>query len=407
MSLVEPRLRGLFASIFALFVIFGTSMTIVGATLPKILASFHWDYLAAGIVIGAGAVAYFVATFVAGRLAQRWGVKPVILLALALIVVGLALFAATPDLVANALLSALIGLGQGGVEVGVNSAILRIDTRNTGRPMNLLHGAFAVGAIAGPLAVSLAMRNGVDWTAVYRGMAVVSALLAVLMAFAALPPAHKPVAAARATSERVMANPASWLSFFALFLYLGVELGISNWVAEYFVAVFGDTPDAGALLVSLFWLGVLAGRFGMPLLFKGPQPDAALTGLAALTTAAIALLILLSYAPGAAFAAATGKGLLFVAGLGCSIYYPTIMTLLGKRFPLAQSQAVGFAATGGGVGAFVFPFLMSGIAQAWGLRAGFATYGLFAAAMTVAAVWLTVVVNRAGKARPLPAPSLG
>jgi len=123
MHLVEPRLRGLFLAIFALFTLFGTSMTIIGATLPKILASFGWDYLVAGIVIGAGAVAYFVSTFAAGHLVKRWGAKLTILLALALIVAGLAFFAATPDPLANTLLSTLIGLGQGGVEVSLNSAL--------------------------------------------------------------------------------------------------------------------------------------------------------------------------------------------------------------------------------------------------------------------------------------------
>ena len=206
MPLIAKPHRGLFLGLFGTFTLFGTSMTIFGATLPRILASFHWDYLAAGIVIAAGAVAYFVSTFVSGRLVKVWGAKPTILLALALIAAGLALFAATPDPLTNTLLSALIGLGQGGVEVSLNSAILRIDPHNTGRPMNLLHGAFAVGAILGPLAVGLLTQSGVDWTAVYRGLAVISALLAALMAFAALPPVEPQ--AAGETHAPLAAHPA-------------------------------------------------------------------------------------------------------------------------------------------------------------------------------------------------------
>jgi len=398
-ELIEPRFRGLFLSLFALFTLFGTSMTIIGATLPKILANFHWNYLAAGIVIGAGAVAYFLSTFVAGYLVKHWGAKPTILLALTLIVAGLAFFATMPDPATNTLLSALIGLGQGGVEVGVNSTILRIDSRNTGRPMNLMHGAFAVGAIVGPLAVSLVMQSGLDWTAVYRGMAAIFALLAALMAVAALPPVQRKAAEHDETGERLSANPAYWLSFFALFLYVGVELGVSNWVAEYFVAVFAYAPDASAMLVSLFWMGLLAGRFGVPLLYKGSRPDAVLVGFSALATLSIALLTALGYAAPSAITADVGRGLLFFAGLGCSIYYPEVMTLLGKCFPLAQSQAIGFAATGGGIGSFIFPFLMSSIAQNWGIRAGFATYGVFAAGMTIVGVWLAIVVNKEGEAR--------
>jgi fucose permease len=400
-KLIEPRFRGLFVSLFALFTLFGTSMTIIGATLPKILANFHWDYLTAGIVIGAGAVAYFVSTFVAGYLVKHWGPKPTILVALTLIVAGLAFFATTPDPAANTLLSALIGLGQGGVEVGVNSTILRMDVRNTGRPMNLLHGAFAVGAIAGPLAVSLLLQSGLDWAAVYRGMAAIFALLAALMAFAALPSIQQKADEHDETPERLSANPAYWLSFFALFLYLGVELGVSNWVAEYFVVVFAYSPDASAMLVSLFWLGLLAGRFGVPLLYKDSHPDAVLVGLSALATASIALLMALGCAAPTAIAADIARGLLFLAGLGCSIYYPGVMTLVGKCFPRAQSQAIGFAATGGGIGSFIFPFLMSSIAQNWGIRAGFAAYSVFAAGMTVVGVWLAVVASKGKNVRAL------
>jgi len=398
-QLIEPRFRGLFVSLFALFTLYGTSMTIIGATLPKILANFHWNYLTAGIVIGAGAVAYFVSTYLAGWLVKRWGPKPTIELALSLIVAGLAFFATTPDPAINTLLSVLIGLGQGGVEVGVNSTILRMDAGNSGRPMNLLHGAFAVGAIVGPLAISLLMQSGLDWAAVYRGMAVIFVLLAALMAFAVLPPVQPQAAERDETRERSSANPAYWLSFFALFLYVGVELGISNWVAEYFVVAFAYPADASAMLVSLFWLGVLAGRFGIPALYNGSRPEAVLVALSTLATASIALLMLLGYAAPSAIRADIGRSSLFLAGLGCSIYYPGVMTLLGKCFPQAQSQAIGFAATGGGIGSFLFPFLMSSIAQDWGIRAGFATYGVFAAGMTLVSVWLAVVANNGKNAR--------
>lgn len=394
MPLIEPRFRALFLSLFALFTLYGTSFTIIGATLPKILADFHWDYLAAGIVLGAGAVTYFLSTFAAGHLIKHWGPKPTILLGLVLDVVGLSFFATSPDPLGNALLSALIGLGQGAVEVGVNWATLRIDTHHTGRPMNLMHGAFAVGAILGPLAVGLLMQSGLAWTVVYRGMAVIFALLAVLTAFTRLPPAEPSSAEHDEARERLSANPAYWLSFVALFLYVGVELGVSNWVAEYFVAVFAYAPDASAMLVSLFWLGLLAGRFGVPLLYKGSRHDAVLVGLSALATAAIILLTLLGHATPSPVVINIGKALVFLAGLGCSIYYPTVITLLGKCFPHAQSQVIGFAATGGGIGAFVFPFLMSAIAQNWGIRAGFATYGVFAVAMTAVGVWLAVIARQ-------------
>jgi len=394
MTIIEPRHRRLFLVLFIVFTLFGTSFTIIGATLPKILADFHWNYLIAGTVLGASAVTYFVSAFAAGHLVKLWGPKRTIVSGITLDVIGLAFFAANADPLTNILLSALIGLGQGCVEIGVSWCTLRIDRENTGRPMNLMHGAFAVGAILGPLSVGVLMHSGLDWTAVYRGMAIIFALIAAMVLLTELPAVVPQATESGEKPERLSKHPAYWLSFLALFLYVGVELGVSNWVAEYFVAVFTYSSAASAMLVSLFWVGLLVGRLGVPLLYRGARQDAILIGLSALAALAIVLLTLLGFTTLNPVTDDIGRILVFLAGLGCSIYYPAVITLLGKCFPHAQSQAIGFAATGGGIGAFLFPFIMSAISQNWGIRAGFATYAVFAVAMTVVATWLAILAKR-------------
>ena len=107
MPIIEHRFRGVFLALCAVFMLFGTSITIIGATLPKILADFHWNYFVAGVVIGAAAVTYFVSSFAAGYLIRYVGPKTTIVLGLLLQIVGIVFFAATPDPLANTLLSAL------------------------------------------------------------------------------------------------------------------------------------------------------------------------------------------------------------------------------------------------------------------------------------------------------------
>ena len=397
MPLIERDHRALFVLLFAVFIIFGMSMTVIGATLPVILTDFQWSYLIAGFVLGAGAVAYFVSTFAGGHLIQHWGAKRTLLTGLVLDVIGLSFFAIAADPLTNILLSALIGVGQGGIEITINWSALRIDTKNTGRPMNLMHGAFAVGAILGPMAVGALIQSGLSWTAIFRGMAAIFVMLTVIMAFTPLALSAPRQADDAPPPERLSKHPAYWLSFFALLVYVGVELGVSNWVAEYFVAVFSYPPAASALLVSLFWAGLLAGRFGVPLLYSGARQDVVLIGFSALAAVAIILLTLLGNTASPALMIDIGRVLVFFAGLGCSIYYPAVITLLGKCFPHAQSQAIGFAATGGGIGAFAFPFLMSALAQNWGIRAGFATYAIFAVVMTLCAIGLAASVAKASR----------
>ncbi|MEO5615270.1 MAG: MFS transporter [Cypionkella sp.] len=388
MSLIEPRHRLFFFALFGIFTIFGTFVTIFGATLPKILAGLGWSYFTAGLVLGASSVTYFIATFGAGYLVKHWGAKYAILLGLALAALGMLFFAVTPDPVVNMLLCAVIGVGQGCLEVGANWATLRIDTEGKGRPMNLMHSAFAFGAILGPIAVGLLLKAGLDWITVYRGIAAVLAALAILAMPLNMHLASTTPAEPNAAPQRLRSNPAYWISFVALFCFVGVELGLTGWIAEYFVQVFAYQPSQSAFLVSLFWIGMLAGRLGVPLLYHGPHQGEMLIALSGLATLSTAGLCLLGLTPASGLTQALGLGLVFLAGFGCSIYYPAVMSLLGKRFPLAQSQAIAFAATGGGIGAFVFPFLMSALAQGWGIRSGFAAYVIVSVAMTLAAIGL-------------------
>ncbi|MES2434895.1 MAG: MFS transporter [Pseudomonadota bacterium] len=390
MSLIDPRHRLLFFALFGIFTIFGTFVTIFGATLPKILAGFGWSYFTAGLVLGAGSIAYFTATFLAGALVKHYGAKLAILLGLGLAALGMLFFAATPDPLTNMLLCALIGVGQGCLEVGANWATLRIDTEGKGRPMSLMHSAFAFGAILGPIAVGLLLQAGLEWVTVYRGIAVIIAALALLAVPLNMQLGHTAPSKA-AAPQRLRRNPAYWISFLGLFCFVGVELGLSGWIAEYFVQVFAYQPSQSAFLVSLFWVGMLAGRLGVPLLYHGPHQAEMLIALSGLATLSTAGLCLLGLMVASGLTQAIGLGLVFLAGLGCSIYYPAVISLLGKRFPQAQSQAIAFAATGGGIGAFVFPFVMSALAQGWGIRFGFAAYVIVAIAMTLAAIglWIT------------------
>ena len=60
----------------------------------------------------------------------------------------------------------------------------------------------------------------------------------------------------------------------------------------------------------------------------------------------------------------------FLAGLGCSIIYPTVISLVGISSEETQAEAISFAVAGGGVGLFAFPFLMSWISQSYGIKVG-------------------------------------
>jgi fucose permease len=389
-AIVERRFSALYRVLFAIFVLFGVSMTVIGATLPRILADFRWSYGTAGAVIAAGAIGYFLSTYAVSKLLGRIGPRAAAAVGTAFVALGLALFAASPSPAANFALYAAIGIGQGFLEIVVNWSALRMDP--SGRALNLMHGAFSIGAVAGPFVVGFLLGGGFSWILVYRGMAILFGLIlltTLILPFGLIPKEESGDAGRE--GMRLATGPAYILGFVALFLYVGVEIGISNWASEFFVRVFGSSEATGSFMVSLFWLGLLAGRFGVPLLFSKARQDRVLTALAIGLSISSGALAACGFAGTASMPLAVAA--IALAGLSCSSIYPIVVALAGRAFPRSQAKAIGLASAGGGVGSFFFPFLMSRIAQSSGIRMGFAFYAFVAVLLASATFALTAAVR--------------
>lgn len=375
MRIVAPRFQGLFLALFATFVLFGTSSTVAGAALPSILADFHWSYAVAAALMAAGSLGNLVAIFLAGRLIGRVGPKAILALGFLLDTLSLALFAATASPLPNILLYLALGLGQGCLEIGVNWSVLRMDESGSAKAMSLMHGAFSIGAVAGPFVMGILLAARLPWTEVYRGMALLLGLLMVLVL--ALPLGKITTSDDGQKAERHGQGGAiRWLGLAAMLFYVGTELGISNWAAEYFVRTFGYGPAAASFAVSMFWGGLALGRFGIPFLFRTTKPGRVILILSLLLAASTALLAALGlFGPALALPAAISVAL---AGLGASCIYPSSITLIGAAYRDEPGPAIGMAAAGGAIGAFGFPFLMSAISSAKGVQAGFTFYAALA-----------------------------
>ena len=410
---VPAQFRSLYGGLLAISLLFGANFTAMGAVLPQMIRSFDWSYTAAATVLAAGSFGYFGATFASGFLVRRIGLRVTAVVGLVLIAGALALFGATPALPANVLLHGLVGVGSGCVEVVINYGAVRMERDGRSQLMNLLHAAFSVGGMLGPLAAARLLDTGAPWQTVFRIIAAGTALAAVWLALLPFhrldespPPARRGVrraaaAPARRTGER-SANgdsPAELpfdhvlvaLSVALLFIYVGAEVGVSGWIGEYFVSVLGRTPAQGANLVTLFWGGILAGRLLLAICYTGKQ-------------SALAILALAGVAAGGLIVAVTADGPLaaaagFVAaGFGFSSIYPLVMSIVGSYVPARrQSVVVGFASSGGGIGSLVFPFLVAAVAQHTGIRRGFLLYvalALLLMLLALAAMLRTRAIDR-------------
>jgi len=390
-STIDRRSRPLFLLMVLEMGAYGVTLTIFGAALPRVIREFSWSYLAAGIVLSAGAAGFFLSSLASGYLLRRFRTRTLLLAGSALAAGGLALFARLAGPGPNLACNLAIGLGQGLIEVVCELEIVHLEGDGKSRVMNLAHASFAVGAIAAPAMSAAFLARGVGWQLAFPAAAGLIAAFGLVTAVVPFPRDVRTIAAPGAHAGRGVTallgrEPLLVLLMLLLFCYVGSELGTTNWISEYFVATLGLAAPRAAFAVSVLWMGVLTGRAAISAFWHGQRHERLTLALAAICTVALPALLTVR-SPWLAYA------LVFVNGLGLSGIYPLGISLTGQQF--GTGMAIGIVTTGAGIGSFVFPFLMSGIAQAVGLRGGFL---LFAAAnLLLVAVALLIGRTRAAR----------
>ncbi|MCX7028629.1 MAG: MFS transporter [Spirochaetes bacterium] len=390
-SRLDRRSRTLYLLIVLEMAAYGAVLAVFGSSLPRVIREFGWTYLAAGAVLGAGSAGFFLATLACGYLLRRFRTKALLLAGSVLAAAGLTLFARFPGPLPNLACNLAVGLGQGLIEVVSELEVIHLEREGKSRLMNLAHAVFAVGAIASPGLTAAFLGRGVDWQLLFPAAAGLIAALAVFAAAFRFPRDVRGFAApgdhaGHGALALLRREPLLVLITLLIFFYVGSELGTSNWISEYFVVSLGLPAIRAAFAVSVLWAGLLAGRLVISFAWHGQRHERLMLVLAAACTVALPALLAVR-APWLAFT------LVFVTGLGLSGIYPLGISLTGQHF--GTGMAVGIATTGAGIGSFTFPFLMSGIAQAVGLRGGFL---LFAGANLLVVV-VALLIGRSVSAR--------
>jgi FHS family glucose/mannose:H+ symporter-like MFS transporter len=361
--------KSLFITIVVNMALFGASITMFGAAIPKIIRLFDWSYSAAGIVLAASSVGYFISTFVSGFVIKKIGGRWLIVTTLLIEGISFLFFARFPSVVLNAFLNFLIGLGHGGTEVVSNVTLIRIERDGKSRLMNLIHSSFCVGAVIGPLGIAGLVSSTASWRAVFPVVGSFILLTAGVFFTRRFPDVrdrrpsarearHGPPDTGGGGASRLL------IGFYAILilLYVGIELSMSNWSAEFFVIRLGATEGAGAFMVAVLWIGLFMGRICLSLFYHGTKQEVVLLVLNIASAVFILLMIVSRSLPVSAI-------LVFFLGLGLSGVYPLIMTLVGKG--THSTVAVGVVSTAGGVGSFSFPYILAFIADFAGIHKAF------------------------------------
>ncbi len=342
-----------------------------------------------GNVIACGAVGYSISTFLCGFLLRYCKPRQIIIAGLFIQGTGLLVFGYSPWIVSNIVASSLIGIGQGASEVVPNYCIVRIEQTGRSNLMNLIHSAFTAGAVLAPLAIGQLINSEISWRFAFISLSIFCFLQAICFAFQEFPKHSKQNLDNRIVHQlRQLFSNRLMLSLAAIGgIYVGIEIGVSNWIAEYSIKTLATDSETGAYTVSIYWSGLFVGRIAMAFLYKGKNQFPLLIFSCCLSSIGLILALISENI-------VWSTGFYFIVGFGLSTIYPVVMVIAGQFFGKFSNIAIGIISTGGGVGALVFPLTMAKLADEWGITSAFVSYLVFAVSMTILAFYALLQSRR-------------
>jgi fucose permease len=277
----------------------------------------------------------------------------------------------------------LAGIGGGFCEAPLTGLVSQIFSGREGYALNLSQISFGLGAATGPYVAGFLLGRAVSWRVLYFVPGLFSVLLVVLLAREEVLFASGRDGGARLGDLRALFRWKGFLlvSFLAIFLYVGAEIGSSAWLSTYFVRELKKGFYLGGAAMGIFWGTMTLGRliFG----FMARKLDY-LFLLRILVLLSFFSLLLLNVTQRVSLV----LGALFGIGLGFSAIWPLVVARVAQRISDFQATAIGLTVAFGGMGALFFPWFMGMVAGFVGLR------WIFVIALVLVAALFLVTQNR-------------
>ncbi|MCC6443400.1 MAG: MFS transporter [Armatimonadetes bacterium] len=361
MELTRRDEKALTALCLGSYFFLGTLAILFPSILPSVVQGFGLKYGEAGLVFPASSVGSLIGGILTGLWSDRVGRKPFLFASAFLS--GLALIGAFRAgqwalFVASFL---LLGLAQGALSNSINALVLDISAGRRGKALNTLHALYSLGATVSPFFIKWLLGPGTEW----RRVLFAAAWVWLALSLAALAFRYPSPSAQAASSQKktfrfgLLAHGLFALLFAVAFLYNGVAWALLGWVKE-FVQRAGARPELTAAMLSIFYLGLTAGRFSCAHISGRLGYGRTLFWCGVGTALAYPLAVFASVP--AVIAAGVLLSGLFLAGL-----YPTALAYCTRLFPGIPGTVTGTMSIAMTMGGALPPWWTGKIGDGWGL----------------------------------------
>jgi FHS family Na+ dependent glucose MFS transporter 1 len=245
---VGPRM--LTAAYYLSFIILGLSTAAEGPSLPKLAAHTSSPLNQISLMFVVGAFGYLLGSLIGGRAYDRLPKHRFMACTLIIMIVSAIVFPIASSLWVLLSAAFAMGLGKGALDVGCNILLQWVHGKGVAPLMNGLHFSFGLGAFLSPilLAQVISITREIYW--VFWIIALLMIPLAIWLWFLPAPPVHIHTE----TSDHLLSSVTPILLIVLAFvLYVGAEVGFSNWIYTYALTLNLATTVTAAYLTSAFW----------------------------------------------------------------------------------------------------------------------------------------------------------
>lgn len=328
----------LLALIYVSFISLGLPDSLLGSAWPQMQESLGVSLSLGGVISFIITASTILSSLMSHRVIQRFGTGGITMCSVAMTALALFGFSLSNSFFALCLWAIPYGLGAGSVDAALNNFVA---LHCKAKHMSWLHCFWGIGATGGPYIMGLCLSRGMGWQAGYRTISFLQIALTLILLLSL--PLWKKQELPLSGGETVRPQTPQWgkllkrpgvkAALTAFFFYSALELTTGLWGSSYMVAVRGISAETAAKWISLFYLGITAGRFFSGFLTLRFSDDA-MVRLGEGTAIVGILLILL---PLHNLFLCLG---LILTGLGCAPIYPSLLHATPQRFGKSLSQSL-------------------------------------------------------------------
>jgi fucose permease len=284
------------------------------------------------------------------------------------------------------LLYFITGCLLGAIFMDANLDMLEGKVENKDSVVNLGHGFFAIGALASPFIVSVLVNRQISWRYIYLIVIILSTISLAMRLFMykrmqVEDPAKKIVISLKETFKSKNKNIYMLLTSILMLFYVMSEVTIFSWSPTFFrVEKLFNIFNAG-LVVSVFWIGILAGRLIISVLSYRIKAGTLLIILSLISISGLAIAIFPIIQSINIIGAA-------IMGLGFSGIPPLLISSASRIFGAGKDISLTILFVIGIAGGSIIPFLIKILANYSFL------FSLLIALIFMAAFLIFVLVRR-------------